>query len=95
MSHGNKIIDRIARAADLQEEPLPGQPIVELAGDRRLLIEHHCGVTTYGLCKIQIKVKYGEVVVCGAGLELLKMTRELLVIGGRIDSIQLCRGRNG
>ena len=31
---------------------LPGQPVVELVGDRRVLIENHIGVTEYGTERI-------------------------------------------
>ncbi len=44
---------------------LPGQPVVELVGDRRVLIENHIGVTEYGTERICVKVKYGQLSVCG------------------------------
>jgi sporulation protein YqfC len=87
-------LQRLTDGADLPGEPAPGQPLVELAGDRRVLIEHHRGVTQYGREKICVKVKFGQVAICGCGLELARMTREQLVICGRIDSISLQR-RNG
>lgn len=77
--------------ADLPGEPNPMQPLVELAGDRRVLIENHRGVTQYGREKICVKVKFGQVAVCGCGLELARMTKEQLVISGRIDSVSLIR----
>ena len=58
-----------------------------------LLIENHRGVTEYGQGKISVRVRYGLVVVCGYGLELSRMTREQLVITGRIDGITLHRGK--
>ena len=45
---GKHFIDRMADAADLPDEPIPGQPLVEIAGERRVLIERHSGVTEYG-----------------------------------------------
>ena len=75
------ILQRLADGADLSAEPLPGQPIVEIAGDRRVLIENHFGV----------KVKYGLVCVCGCDLELIRMTKEQLIISGRIDAVTLIR----
>ena len=82
---------RLADEADLHSEPLPGLPIAELAGDRRLLIENHHGVSAYSREMICVKVKYGLIHVCGCGLELVRMTRERLVIRGRIDGIKLIR----
>lgn len=84
-------IQRIADGADLASEPLPGVPIVEVAGERRVLIERHGGVTEYSRERICVKVCYGAVCVCGESLELTRMTREQLVISGRIDCVQLQR----
>lgn len=86
-------IERLADSTDLQGEAFPGQPLVELYGDRRVLIEHHGGVTEYGREKIQVKVRYGYLCVCGGGLELACMTAEQLVITGRIDSVSIIRRR--
>ena len=76
---------------DLPGESLPGQVLVEIAGDSRVLIEQHRGVREYSREKIGVKVRYGLVQVCGSGLELRCMTREQLVISGRIDSVTLKR----
>ncbi|MBQ9930037.1 MAG: YabP/YqfC family sporulation protein [Oscillospiraceae bacterium] len=84
-------MERIAAAADLQAEPLPGLPLVEIAGDRRVLIEQHCGVTEYGRCRICVRVKFGAVVISGSGLELTRMTPQQLIVTGRIDGVHLER----
>lgn len=91
MGKGRFFFEKLAEEVDLPMEQLPGQPVVELAGDRRVLIENHYGVKAYGREKIIVKVKYGCVCVCGCGLELLRMTREQLVIRGRIDGVTLQR----
>lgn len=82
---------RLADSADLDAEPLPGVPVVELAGEHRVLIERHGGVTEYSCERICVKVRYGTVAVSGCNLELTRMTREQLVISGRIDCVQLLR----
>lgn len=84
-------VQRIADSADLSAEPLPGVPVVELAGDRRVLIEQHRGVTGYSREEIRVKVTYGQVCVHGRCLELKHMTREQLVISGWIDCVKLLR----
>lgn len=76
----------------MQDEALPAQTLVELLGDRRVLIEHHRGITEYSRDRIQVRVKYGIVCIVGEHLELCKMTGDLLVIAGRIDSLALFRG---
>lgn len=91
MGRGHFFLEHLAENSDLAMEPLPGQPIVEIAGDRRVLIENHLGVKAYGRDKIVVKVKYGAVCICGCGLELMRMTREQLVIRGRIEAVSLQR----
>ncbi len=92
MKRKGELINRLAQAADLQDEPIPGLPLVELAGDRRVLIEHHKGVTEYGREQICVKVRFGQICICGSGMELSRMTKGQLVITGRIDSVMLMRG---
>lgn len=72
---------------------LPGQPIVEIAGGERVLIENHLGVASYGSERILVKVSFGHLSICGCGLQMLHMTRERLVILGKIDSVSLQRRR--
>ncbi|MBQ7129913.1 MAG: sporulation protein [Oscillospiraceae bacterium] len=79
---------------DLPGEAIPGQPLVEIAGDSRVLIEQHRGVREYSRERIGVNVKFGVVQVCGSCLELRRMTREQLVIRGKIDGISLLRRKN-
>jgi sporulation protein YqfC len=72
---------------------LPGMPLIEIAGEKRVLIENHRGVTEYDPLRICVRVKFGQVCVCGEALTLAQMTRSCLVICGRIDSVTLLRGR--
>ena len=83
--------NRFLQEAELWEEPFPGQPLVELAGDRRVLIEQHRGVREYSTERISVGVRFGLVQVCGSCLELSRMTREHLVITGNIDCVVLKR----
>ena len=88
------IFDKMAIAADLSSEPVPKLPLVEIAGERRVLIENHCGVTGYGSQEICVKVRFGHIIICGNGLELVRMTKEQLVVMGTIDGVRFCRGGN-
>ena len=69
----------------------PVHPIVELAGCNRVLIENHLGVTQYSTSQIGIKMKYGQLTVCGSRLMLEHMTRVRLLIIGQIDSLTVER----
>ena len=70
---------------------MPAQPIVEIAGDQRVLVENHRGIIAYSTEKILVNVAFGTVCICGCGLRLIRMTREQLVIRGRIDAVSLQR----
>ncbi len=85
------LIDR----ADIPGECLPGQPLLELFGEDRVLIENHLGITEYGCAMIRVRVKYGSLCVGGQQLHLCRMQDRQLVITGKIQSITLCRGREG
>ncbi len=93
MKKSKNLLERMTLAADLPSEPLPGVPLVEVAGDKRVLIEHHCGIIAYGCQQISVKVSYGHICICGTGLEMTRMSKEQLVINGKIESISLIRGR--
>lgn len=84
-------VQRIADGADLYGEPLPGIPIVEIAGDRRVLIERHRGVIEYGEQRIRVRVSYGIICITGSCLELTQMTKQQLIVSGQIDCVQLQR----
>lgn len=84
-------MQRLTQRLDLPAEPVPGLPLVEIAGDRRVLVENHGGVCQYGSDQICIRVKYGMISIRGRGLELSRMSKELLIISGRIDGVMLNR----
>lgn len=91
MGKGQHFFQRLVDEADLAAGALPGQPIVELSGDRRVLMEHHLGVKEYGHTRITVNMGYGQVSITGNNLKILRMTRQQLVICGRIDGIALLR----
>lgn len=95
MKQQRKLLQRIADKAVDTGEPIAGIPLVELAGDRRVLIEHHQGVLEYGLERICVRLRYGQLNICGTSLRLACMTKQQLVITGRIDSLHLTRTQGG
>lgn len=86
--------ERIAEYTDLPDESFPGESIVELVGDRRIIVENHRGVTEYSHERISIRLRRGILTVGGAGLELTRMTKDLLVIAGTVNCIFVQRGKN-
>jgi len=91
MKHEQRFLQRIADGMELAGEPLPGESLVEISGERRVLIENHRGMTQYSREKICVKVSFGAVAVLGCGLELTQMTRDRLVISGTIDTVSILR----
>ncbi len=75
-----------------RREALSRIPLVELAGQNRVLVENHRGVLAYSLEEIQIKVSYGKITVVGCKLEIMQLNRNQLVICGQIDAVRLIRG---
>ena len=84
-------MERLAEEMEMDELSLPGRPLVEICGDHRVLIENHRGVSRFGVDGICVRVAYGEIAVRGCNLELAKMTREQLLICGRIEGVTLLR----
>lgn len=91
MGRGRRFFVNAMEQSAVGPELLPGQPIVEIAGQTRVLVENHRGVASYGNERILVKVSFGFLCVCGCGLQMMHMTRERLVISGRIDSVSLQR----
>ena len=83
--------DILAERSDLQEEAFPTQPLVELFGDGRILIEHHCGVISYGAEQICIRMRYGTLQINGCRMEVAKMTAHQMIITGQIHAVELIR----
>ncbi len=89
MERGRRIVQRLSERTDLQDECSAILPLIEIAVNQRVLIEHHCGVVEYGRQRIVVRLKKGEVTVLGEGLELSQMTASQLVITGCIHSVDL------
>lgn len=73
----------------LADAPMPGIPLTEILGNRRVLIENHLGILAYSADEICIKVKKGSVRVEGEALIIDCISSERVVITGRIFGIRL------
>lgn len=92
MAEKGNWVRRIAEGAEICGQSLPGVPIVEIAGDKRILVEHHGGVVEYGPERIRIRVNFGTLCICGTCMKLKQMSKQQLIISGRIDCVQIQRG---
>ena len=84
--------EMLAEEAEKTAAAIPAKSIIEIVEDGRVLIENHFGVVAYSQECISVKVKYGCVHICGHRLEIMRMTKDQLVIFGRISQIMLQRG---
>ena len=89
MENNRRWAGKITDLADLSEECSSILPLIEIAGNQRVLIEHHKGVVEDGRERIIVQVKKGSVAVLGDNLELSKMTNHQLIISGYIHSVEL------
>lgn len=90
MKHPSKLLQEKVVNANL--EAFPGLPVVEIAGDSRVLIENHLCICEYSYEKIVVKMKYGLLNIMGRNLRISKMTAQQLVITGMIKALDLHRG---
>ena len=91
MKQDRRMLHRFRGMLEMSSQPMPGIPIVELCGEKRLLVENHHGVVSYGDKQIRIAVKFGNLAVSGSGLKICFMSKQQLVVSGRIDTLQLER----
>jgi len=89
MRQGKNFLEAVSGAAELEREPLPGIPLIEIYDQRRVLIENHRGVIGYCCSEVLVRVRFGTVCICGEDLYLRKMSKEQLVVTGRIRCINL------
>ena len=77
--------------AELIDEVLPGQTVVEVIGEGRVLVEGHDGVLEYSDFEIGVKTGYGVAKIGGSNLKLTIMDKNRLVITGVVQHVELLR----
>lgn len=82
-------MQRTNNAMMLSGDLFPGLPLLEIYGNRRVLIENHCGVSGYSCCEIIVQTKQGIYSILGEHLEISSMTKHQLIITGIIESVML------
>lgn len=73
------------------EALLFGLPVIEIKGDSSAVIEEHRGIGAYSEEQIVILHRKGRIVISGSELSLRSMSREQIVVTGRIDHLSLER----
>lgn len=94
MHQNNKVLHRFRKLFDLSAQQISGTPLVEIAGNRRVLIENHKGVAEYEKERIVVLSKNGRIIISGCSLEIQQMSRHQLVVFGNIDGVFVEGGSN-
>ena len=66
--------------------------LVEIYGRERVLVEQHRGIRAYSDECICIGTAFGSILVEGAELRLCCMSRQQVVVRGRIDAVRTEEG---
>ncbi len=85
----NNLSNRLARGVDLNTEIQPLQSLVEIFGNQRVLIEYHHGIREYTNESIVVCAQYGKICVQGKSLHIVLMTKDRLVIQGKIQNVAI------
>ena len=88
----NKVRGRLPELLGIPDQTLPGVPIIEIYGDRRVLVEGRCSVVQYDINCIKLRNPCGIVSVCGCGLQMAELSRVQTIITGNIESVSIRRG---
>ena len=91
MERKRNMLRWMAEKASFPSELLPGNFLLELLGQGRVLIENHQGIQEYGDDRICVVTTFGSVSVFGKGLHLSCLSKERLVIIGPITQIAVTR----
>lgn len=95
MRDRKRLFESVIYSSELDPAVQPKLPVIEIAGDKRMLIENHKSVIGYSSGEVVVKVKYGRILIKGYGLQLARLGKDQLVVTGRIDCIMLCREGRG
>lgn len=85
---------KLLDSSGMEDECSPGQSVVELLGENRVLIENHRRIVEYKLEQIRIGMNYGILCILGRNLQLRHITSRKLLIIGRIERLELQRRPN-
>lgn len=86
------VVERVTGAVVRSDNVIMRQPLLELCGEHRVLIENHNGISQYTSDRIDIKTRFGLISVSGSGLEICRMSIEQIIITGDIDAVNLFKG---
>ena len=78
---------RITTALELPKDIMLDLPCINAVGDEELVISNHKGIAGYTREQARVKTSIGEVAVWGKQLVLKEISKEIIVIVGKIEGI--------
>ena len=78
---------KVMEFLDIPGDAMFELPVLRLTGGNRLLIENHRGLHDYMPDKVLLAIKGGYVEIAGESLEVGSMTRDSMLITGKITNI--------
>ncbi|MDD4843994.1 MAG: sporulation protein YqfC [Anaerotignum sp.] len=78
----------VSEALDLPKEIILDLPLISLTGREEITVENHKGILTYGEESIRIGTKAGTLCIRGQGLGLKQLTGDVLVIRGKVATLE-------
>lgn len=88
MSTRNKKTEQLIDRLELPSDAL-GTTKIGISGRKRLLVENHTGILSYGDSYIEVSCRGMKLKVRGDGLRLEAMDKNDMLICGRIVSLEL------
>ena len=79
---------RMADAANLPKDVVPGVPILTLTGHYEVNIENYRGILEYTEQLIRINVRSGQIRITGKSLEINYYTTTDMKITGKVEKIE-------
>jgi len=74
-------------ALELPKDVMLDLPCISVVGDEELVISNHKGIAGYTREQTRVKTSIGEVVILGKKLVLKEISKENIVIVGKIEEI--------
>lgn len=87
MNH-DKFFNQLSEYYDLPEDVIINLPIINMAGNQKMVIENHEGIVQYTDSQISIKIKKSLLIVEGVELKILQYAKDEIMIKGKIITIK-------
>lgn len=84
-------IRKLVEGENVPGDPLLGAPVIELQGNRILLIERHGGITEYSDNMIRTEAKDMTIEVIGTDLVITAMSKTHIRVNGEVEKISFSK----